>query len=142
MEPKLPAPNLGPERQPGGYGQNLEQIPLPPNPENAIERAPERVEQRSEATPAAVNAQPVLPAPVVLPEPVTPVADDTNTQASDNGMPLVAHDDDLIEKEWVDKAKKIIVQTKDDPYAREREVGKLQADYLRKRYGKELGVPE
>jgi hypothetical protein len=31
------------------------------------------------------------------------------------------------------------MQTKDDPYRREQEVSKLQADYLRKRYGKELG---
>ncbi len=142
MEPKLPAPNLGPEHQPGGYGRNLEQIPLPPNPENTIERSPERFEQRSESAPAAVTAQPILPAPVVAPAPTAPVVDDAAAQASDDGMPLVAHDDDLIEKEWVDKAKKIIVQTKDDPYAREREVGKLQADYLRKRYGKELGTPE
>jgi hypothetical protein len=62
-------------------------------------------------------------------------------QPATDDMPLVANDDDLIEKEWVDKAKKIIVQTKDDPYRREQEVGKLQADYLRKRYGKELGAP-
>jgi hypothetical protein len=48
----------------------------------------------------------------------------------------------LIEKEWVDKAKQIIVQTKDDPYRREQEVGKLQADYLLKRYGKELGASQ
>jgi hypothetical protein len=60
--------------------------------------------------------------------------------ADDN--PIAANDDDLIEKEWVDKAKKIILQTKDDPYRREQEVSKLQADYLRKRYGKELGVSE
>jgi hypothetical protein len=52
--------------------------------------------------------------------------------------PLLAADEDLIEKEWVDKAKKIILETKDDPYAREAAVTRLQADYLRKRYGKEL----
>jgi hypothetical protein len=57
----------------------------------------------------------------------------------EDDTPVAASDDDLIEKEWVDKAKKIIMQTKDDPYRREREVNKLQADYLRKRYGKELG---
>ena len=140
MEPKLPAPNLGAERAPGGYSRNSEQLPLPPNPETRIERAPERLEQRSEATPAAISAQPILPAPVVAPLPA-PVVDNTSSTPVDD-TPLVAHDDDLIEKEWVDKAKKIIVQTKDDPYRREQEVGKLQADYLRKRYGRELGAPE
>ncbi len=103
----------------------------------AFERGQERLEQRGEvqsAAPAVVV--PVLPAPVAPAIPQPAPADDTVV----DDTPLVANDDDLIEKEWVDKAKKIIVQTKDDPYTREQEVGKLQADYLRKRYGKELGA--
>lgn len=56
--------------------------------------------------------------------------------ADDN--PLVAADEDLVEKEWVDKAKKIVNATKDDPYNQEKQVSKLQADYLKKRYGKEV----
>ena len=66
----------------------------------------------------------------------------TKPATSDDDLPVIANDDDLIEKEWVDKAKKIIAETKDDPYKREQEVNRLQADYLRKRYGKELGVTE
>jgi hypothetical protein len=140
MEPKLPVLNNGPEHTPANYGQGFEQAPMPPTPETGIETGAERVEQRSEATPAAVNSMPILPqiqttlAPATVSDNVaTPVVDDT---------PIAASDDDLIEKEWVDKAKKIILQTKDDPYRREQEVGKLQADYLRKRYGKELGASE
>lgn len=53
--------------------------------------------------------------------------------------PIIAADEDLIEKEWVDKAKKIISETKDDPYRREQEVSKLQADYIEKRYGRRIG---
>jgi hypothetical protein len=79
-----------------------------------------------------------LPPPVSLPVPSPVTLTDDAVQVDD--LPVVANDDDLIEKEWVDKAKKIILQTKDDPYRREQEVGKLQADYLRKRYGKELGT--
>jgi hypothetical protein len=136
MEPKLPSPNIGPEWSPGSYGQNREQAPPAVNPETTIERNPERIEQRSEAAPAA--AAPVLPAPIVVPLPSVPADDATVVPAG--STPLVANDDDLIEKEWVDQAKKIIVQTKDDPYRREQEVAKLQADYLRKRYGRELGT--
>jgi hypothetical protein len=139
MEPKLPASNLGPERSPMVFGQNFERAPLPPNPETRIEQHAERFEQRSEATPAAVIAVPILPPPVVVSAPV-PVTDDASTASDAGSTPLVANDDDLIEKEWVDQAKKIIVQTKDDPYRREQEVSKLQADYLRKRYGRELGA--
>lgn len=138
MEPKLPEANNRPERSSDGYGQYFEQAPMPPTPEVGIETGVERVEQRSEATPAAVNTMPVLPPLQVAPAPGSAVADDTNSPVVDD-MPIVAGDDDLIEKEWVDKAKKIIMQTKDDPYRREQEVSRLQADYLRKRYGKELG---
>ncbi|MDN5275343.1 MAG: hypothetical protein JWP06_1244 [Candidatus Saccharibacteria bacterium] len=139
MEPKLPAPNPGPERSAGVYSQNLEQFPLPPNPETNIERHAEQFEQRSEATPVAVNAAPVVAPPPTIALPIVN-SDDATIQPVVGSTPLVANDDDLIEKEWVDQAKRIIVQTKDDPYKREQEVSKLQADYLRKRYGRELGA--
>ena len=137
MEPKLPAPNFGPERQPANYGQNREYAPQPPTPETGLERGHEQLEQRAEAAPVAPS--PVLPAPVVAPAPPVPVQGDAAAPQSST-LPLVANDDDLIEREWVKKAKEIIVETRDDPYRREQEVGKLQVDYLRKRYGKELGA--
>jgi len=75
----------------------------------------------------------VIPVPVVADDNV--VADTTIIDA-----PSVANDDDLIEKEWVDKAKKIVSSTREDPYQQEEAVSKLQIDYLKKRYGRELGV--
>ena len=51
-------------------------------------------------------------------------------------------DDELIEKEWVDKAKQIIEQTRDDPHARTAQVNALQRDYLQKRYGKVVGTSD
>ncbi len=139
MEPKLPAPNIGPEYSAPRYGQNLESKPSLPTFENNVERGAEQFEQRGETT--APAASPVLPTPVAVPLPIQG-SDDAATQAVVSDTPLVANDDDLIEREWVDKAKKIIVQTKDDPYRREQEVSKLQADYLLKRYGKELGASQ
>ncbi|MDB5165117.1 MAG: hypothetical protein JWM00_7 [Candidatus Saccharibacteria bacterium] len=141
MEPKLPAPNNNLERAPNEQSRTPESLPLPPNPETGFERAEKPMEQQGEATPVAVNAAPVLPTPIVAPAIPAPIADDASSQVV-AGVPLTANDDDLIEKEWVDNAKKIIAETRDDPHRREREVGKLQADYLRKRYGKELGVIE
>jgi hypothetical protein len=140
MEPKLPSPNFGREQTPSGYGQSVERAPSLSGPEVAIERNQERFEQRSEAAPQPIINQTVLPPPVVaMPQPAAP----SNVQAVPvDDLPLAANDDDLIEKEWVEKAKKIIVETKDDPYRREQEVGRLQADYLRKRYGRELGATQ
>jgi hypothetical protein len=139
MEPKLPAPNFQPDRTPVPYEYRPEQ-PLGAVPEVAVEKAAEHVEQRAEVSSQAAPvpmAAPVLPPPVVGVQQPVPI---TDSKPAVNDMPIVAADEDLIEKEWVDKAKKIVEETKDDPYRREQEVGKLQADYLRKRYGKELGA--
>lgn len=57
-------------------------------------------------------------------------------QADDT--PYIADDVDVIEKEWVDKAKQIIERTKDHPYQQEKEVERLQQSYLKKRYGKDV----
>ena len=81
------------------------------------------------------NMQPVINNDLIQPSPHSNSAAPLSPHS-----PSVADDVDLIEKEWVDKAKKIITETRDDPYRREQEVSRLQADYLRKRYGKELGV--
>ncbi len=138
MNPELPAPQFSPESMPpqeqgNEYGQNLQ------NPELAGERTPEREQYMQNVDRQVAPAQqPVVPA---APMPVVP-APSTKPVTQDDDMPTIANDDDLIEKEWVDKAKKIIAETKDDPYRREREVSLLQADYLRKRYGKEIGVTE
>lgn len=139
MEPKHTTPGMSPE------------IPrfTPPSPEtgsgdnrynNPAERAPERgIEQQpgiSEQSSGSASLTPIA----VLPVPPAPsVGGVAATPAAVSDTPLTANDDDVIEKEWVDKAKHIITDTKDDPYRREYEVSRLQADYLEKRYGRKLG---
>lgn len=119
-----------------GPGQMSEYSQQLSSPERAGERTPER-EQNMKAVDQQVAPMPMPVIPMPMPQPV-PAQPAPQVVVNDDN-PALAGDDDLIEKEWVDKAKKIIVETKDDPYLREREVNKLQADYLRKRYGKELG---
>lgn len=128
-----------------------EQLPMPPtlSPENvpslpplhsSIERGQQRVEQAAEAgarvSDAAATATAAAIAVPVVPVQPTPSATPTTV------APLVASDEDLIEKEWVDKAKEIIEQTKDDPHQRTKRVNELQRDYLQKRYGKIVGATE
>ena len=94
----------------------------------------------SAAEAAGITApQVALPQPVVA-QPLT--NPDSQTVPSDDNATLIANDDDIIEKEWVDKAKKIIAETKDDPYRREVEISKLQIEYIRKRYGRKIGKVE
>jgi len=114
---------------------------LPPKPEAIFEpghnEARPNFSTPSENAASPVQIAPTLPSPtpqqkttVAIP-PLRPL-----TPADDN--PAIAADEEVIEKEWVDKAKKIVILTKNDPYQQEKEVSKLQADYLKKRYGKDI----
>lgn len=134
----------GPEQLPMPPSIGPESVPTLPPIETGLERGQERFEQAAEGgarvsdatASAAAVAVPVAPVQVPQQPPQQPPAQATTT------TPLVAADEDLIEKEWVDKAKEIIEQTKDDPYARTQKVNELQRDYLKKRYGKVVGASE
>lgn len=56
--------------------------------------------------------------------------------------PAIADDSDLIEKEWVDKAKQIVEHTKHDPHKQSKEMNVMKADYLKKRYNKDVKLSE
>lgn len=64
------------------------------------------------------------------------------TASSTSSMPAIADDNDLIEKEWVIKAKEIVEKTRTDPHEQNKEMNKVRADYLKKRYNKELRLSE
>jgi hypothetical protein len=135
MEPKTPAGSPEQMPSPVEYTPSLPGFEVSPEQtqERVGERAPEFQGEQHRATTAV--SSPALPVPVGA-----PTTNDNTTL--DAAVPDVAADEDLIEKEWVDSAKKIIASTKDDPHAREQQVNQLQVDYLQKRYGKKLGSSE
>jgi len=57
-------------------------------------------------------------------------------------VPLQANDSDLVEGEWVDAAKRIMDTYKSDPYNKNRALTFLRADYIKKRYNKDIKIPE
>lgn len=144
MQPENSRPTTpGVEQAPAPMSVGPETVPTLPPLDAKFERGQQRYEQAgeagagvSDAASLAVSSQPVIPVAPVAPPPPPPV------QATPSNTPLVAADEDLIEKEWVDKAKEIIEQTKDDPHARTQKVNELQRDYLQKRYGKVVGASE
>lgn len=86
---------------------------------------------------------------------MTPGSDAPGTVASDGQSPpntqpitaaddaaLIADDADLIEKEWVARAKSVVEQTKTDPFVQNNELNKVKADYIKKRYNKDIKVSE
>ena len=149
MEPRLPVPQIGPEYrgqpQPAQAGETAHVVqPVEGAPGALIEQGKETHENfhdGPQGDPVAV--QPAFsppPLPVIDPVPHTVTTQQPQTATKDT--PLTANDDDLIEREWVEKAKKIVAQTKNDPHVQEHAINQLQADYLQKRYGRTLKVSQ
>jgi len=103
-----------------------------PRPEiNAAPPAP------GPSQPASVPSVPIQP-PVSTSIPLTPAA----INPGSSNTPVVAEDNDLIEKEWVVKAKQIVAATKEDPHIQNKEINRFKADYLKKRYNKDIKLEE
>jgi len=126
---QLPAPM--PEQHPGAQNDSPEHAP------SAVEQAPagpETGQQPGAQMPAALPTIPLPAAPTAIQPAVSPT-----TQSS---TPATADDGDLIEKEWVEKAKKIVEANRDDPHAQSEELTVVKADYLQKRYNKTIKVSQ
>ncbi len=90
----------------------------------------------------APNPQPLVNADVPTGVPISPPQSTSVQQAASAVSPSNADDIDVIEKEWVIRAKSIISKTKDDPSAQSKELGKYKADYIKKRFNKDVKTSE
>lgn len=121
---ELPKPQLSGDRPSMPVGPELNgavspQESAPTNPSHAI-------------PPMSIPAQQPQPQPVSSSRGV-------NSAQTDD---LTADDADLIEKEWVTKAKRIVDQTRNDPRQQSNQITRVKADYIKKRYNKDLKVNE
>jgi hypothetical protein len=120
---------------------------LPPQPE-PLEGGEKRQDKGQEAAPAPqerVGQQAPPPALPAIPDDIpaadttviaVPVKDDT---AAARPVPdSSAQDSDRIEPAWVNKAKEIIARTHDDPYLQKDQMSKVKADYIMKRFNKQI----
>lgn len=57
-------------------------------------------------------------------------------------LPEEAEDTDLIEKEWVLRAKQIVDHTREDPHEQQRALSQMKADYMKKRYNKDIKLAD
>jgi hypothetical protein len=110
------------------------------------EAAPPVTQQGAERNPELLPTQPSnqdqpgqLPQPAAAPAAATP-APTADPQATAQAVPTpqIADDVDLIEKEWIEKAKSIVAKTKADPHAQNQELNQVKADYIKQRFNKEL----
>jgi hypothetical protein len=89
---------------------------------------------------APKTASPISVDDFQITDPVTVQVASTQTSTSNN--PQIADDNDLIEKEWVAKAKQIIEANKEDPFIQSKEMTEFRADYMQKRYNKTIKASE
>ncbi len=126
--------------------------PLPSLPVDLAQQPVNGLPPVSQAVPAT-NSQPIDAS--VLPglSPAGPVADDKMSAINPSPVagqpqkhsphaPATAEDVDLIEKEWVVKAKQIINSTSGNPNQQSSEISRFKADYLKTRYSKDLKVSD
>ena len=73
---------------------------------------------------------------------VTTNDDTANQSIPDQNAPQIADDVDLIEKAWVEKAKEIVEKTRDNPYLQNKALGQYKANYIKKRYNKDVPIGE
>lgn len=143
MQPNFPSPEVS-----TGGTQSEERLPKPITseqlPTKSVEVAP-IVEKKPHIQGDSANQNAGMPPLQIPASAATPVLlpDATTAQAvptDDN--PPVAQDNDLIEKEWVKKAKVVVDQTKEDPYVQNKQLNGVRVDYIKKRYNKEIKLAE
>lgn len=60
----------------------------------------------------------------------------------ENDITQEADDIDVIEKAWIDRAKHIVDQTSSDPYEQQKMISKMKAEYIKKRFNKDIKISE
>lgn len=114
------------------------QVPTPEVTSNV-----ERTEnQMAKAIETAQPTPPSTPPPAQSNSDVNQHTAQSQPSGNDPASPMIADDADLIEKEWVLRAKEIVERTRQDPYRQNKEVEKMKADYMKKRYNKEIKLTE
>ncbi len=114
---------------------------VPMVPQEGLQTAPEAAPVAPEFSPNPQAGMPATQAAMLPPQqplvgqnPLAAVVPQTTPTAA----AITTTDTDLIEKEWVNKAKRIVESTKEDPHQQSKQLSGLKADYHQKRYSKEI----
>jgi hypothetical protein len=100
--------------------------------------------EKTNSAPEAVNtgskAAASVPLTIPLPYDPTMTPQQSAPTTSQSSSAQVSDDKDLIDKEWVDKAKAIVERTRNDPYKQSEDLTLLKADYMKKQYSKTIRI--
>ncbi len=124
-KPQIQEQRVGPNYNKDHFGDITPELHVAPMPGEQLSQANAAVAQAVSNTPAI---------------PIQQASDDGQSGQAAN--PVIADDADVIEKEWVDKAKQIVARTQGDPHAKSNELTGLKKEYIQKRYGKTIAIPK
>lgn len=129
-------PNVAPVVPPAesSLPQNRRETLPAIQPEHII--SPESGPANFSSAPPLVNVPPVVSPLPIAPQPFG----QQYTTTPQPTPPTTNEDKDLIPKEWVIKAKKIVERTRTDPFEQSEEFNKLKAEYIKQRYNMVIKV--
>lgn len=132
----------------GSSSQPSPELPLPVESGNQLppQEAQTGDSERDVLTRENLTPQgPATPMPMVDPSqyaaPTAPAGADpasTPAQVPAASVHTPADDTDVIEKEWVNRAKSIVNATSTNPREESKHLNALKAEYIKKRFGKDL----
>jgi hypothetical protein len=126
---------------------NFELPPQPPSPEGETKQ--EQSVEAPAARPETSGNRPQAPALPSVPQDI-PAADQPLIAAppqdvtvpSPDGSPKAGDNPDQIEREWIDKVKGVVASTREDPYLQKDQMSKVKAEYIKKRFNKQIKTDE
>ncbi len=131
--------------------ENLPEVGAPisgielPKPQLEQAKTVEPIDEVAAAKAVELASASGLPAPVIATNQAAPQPQSSAGAAPTipiPAIPAIADDNDLIEKEWITKAKQIVNKTRDDPHAQNIEMNKYKATYIKKRFNKDIKLTE
>ena len=111
------------------------------NPVVAAER-PMPNELSAAGSPSRPQASGAPPDPTMLASPNQTSANPQPQAPARDAVSQADNDDEAIEKECVAKARAIVERTSSDPFTQAKEISKVKAELMKRRYGKELKASE
>ncbi len=104
------------------------------NPELKVQPDPNQISSNAnQAVAAAYAGIAASQTTIQTDDPIT--GDDVNISVS-------VEESNVIEKQWIDKAKEIVARTHGDPHAKSTQLTYLKKDYIEKQYGKYIKLPD
>jgi len=108
-------------------------------PSSSVQKVPSGIATNNQPV-AAPGPMPSVQLPPLTPLGINPIQMPVNLNSQAGlispSSTNIAEDKDIIEPEWVKKAKTIVNGSSDDPFKQSEELTVLKADYMQKRYNK------